>query len=428
MKFGWLFLVTVLLTTVSGPIASHAQQAVEPVSAPVAVNAPGSEVTIKGRDLFAFQTCPAQSFTPSDKPIPGSKVQVELDPSTLWQPRGGDIRFIVRNWPWAVNQTSFTVCFRWRYLDGYNERFRTAPLPVRIISNKPTADGEIVAAATVPSMPTAPQRFWGLTQDLDDAINPNILPHYGNFTAFNGVPLAEVLIRIGNGDGQFADTILEIGVTSRAAAAVICALLVGAMLFLLWLCSPPKIGPFGGASFILRIIADRRGRASLSQLQILVWSLVIGGGAIYVITLTGTLIDIKSGTLIMLGISGSANISAELRNRSVAAAAALAAASVPEQAPAAEVPAAEVPAAEVNAPAVASVPVTLGVPHFSDVVTNPGSPEIDVTKVQMLFFTMITALFVAIKIVTSYTIPDIPEGFLLLMGISNGVYVSRKFI
>ena len=53
--------------------------------------------------------------------------------------------------------------------------------------------------------------------------------------------------------------------------------------------------------------------------------------------------------------------------------------------------------------------------------------ELDVTRIQMLFFTLVTAVFVVMKVVTSYEIPVIPEGFLILMGISNSVYVASKF-
>ena len=68
-------------------------------------------------------------------------------------------------------------------------------------------------------------------------------------------------------------------------------------------------------------------------------------------------------------------------------------------------------------------------PLWSDLVVTPQHPgEIDVTRVQMLFFTLISVAFVAIKLITSYMIPDIPEGFMLLMGISNGVYLSAKFV
>jgi hypothetical protein len=68
-------------------------------------------------------------------------------------------------------------------------------------------------------------------------------------------------------------------------------------------------------------------------------------------------------------------------------------------------------------------------PLWSDLVVTPQHPgEIDVTRVQMLFFTLISAAFVTIKLINGYMIPDIPEGFMLLMGISNGVYLSAKFV
>jgi len=52
--------------------------------------------------------------------------------------------------------------------------------------------------------------------------------------------------------------------------------------------------------------------------------------------------------------------------------------------------------------------------------------EVDVTHVQMLVFTLVTATFVAVKVAVSYEIPEIPDNFLLLMGISNGVYIAGR--
>jgi hypothetical protein len=46
----------------------------------------------------------------------------------------------------------------------------------------------------------------------------------------------------------------------------------------------------------------------------------------------------------------------------------------------------------------------------------------------MLFFTVVAAVFVGMKVLTSYVIPEIPQGILLLMGISNGVSLTAKFI
>ncbi|MGP8102123.1 MAG: fibronectin type III domain-containing protein [Candidatus Cybelea sp.] len=72
---------------------------------------------------------------------------------------------------------------------------------------------------------------------------------------------------------------------------------------------------------------------------------------------------------------------------------------------------------------------TLRKPLWSDlVVTGDGAETIDVTRLQALLFTMIAAGFVSLRIYTGFTIPDIPDGFLILMGISNGVYIGAKFV
>ena len=68
-------------------------------------------------------------------------------------------------------------------------------------------------------------------------------------------------------------------------------------------------------------------------------------------------------------------------------------------------------------------------PLWSDlVVAGYGANEIDVARVQMLFFTFVAAIFVLLRVWTSEVIPEIPDGFLLLMGVSNGVYLTAKFV
>jgi hypothetical protein len=62
------------------------------------------------------------------------------------------------------------------------------------------------------------------------------------------------------------------------------------------------------------------------------------------------------------------------------------------------------------------------------IIESDGPPEIDVTRVQMFFFTVISASFVLIKVFGSYEIPEIPNGYVELMGISNGVYLTKKFV
>jgi hypothetical protein len=57
-----------------------------------------------------------------------------------------------------------------------------------------------------------------------------------------------------------------------------------------------------------------------------------------------------------------------------------------------------------------------------------GTSEIDITRVQMLVFTVLAAAFVVIKMVDENAIPVIPDGIVLLMGLTNSVYVGGKFV
>jgi flagellar biosynthesis GTPase FlhF len=252
------------------------------------------------------------------------------------------------------------------------------------------------------------------------------------------------------------------------------------------------------------VITTRRGFASLSQFQIMLWTFVIMASAVYVIALSGDLIPITSGTLVLLGISGTAVVIAKAKSESDATTApppldpAAAAAQVAraednarqarriadlafgkakgeaelaakEAEAKAEVAKAKAEAAEANAMAAkaraalatvapadkakaetdaqaaealaeskrkaadiaaanAAVLTRIRHPLWSDLIMEEvEGRELDVTRVQMLFFTLVTAVFVAMKVMTSYEIPDIPEGFLILMGISNSVYVGAKF-
>ena len=79
-----------------------------------------------------------------------------------------------------------------------------------------------------------------------------------------------------------------------------------------------------------------------------------------------------------------------------------------------------------------SSPITFWIarrePEFSDLLMAEDGKEIDVSRIQMLFFTVIAAVFVILKVGSSHEIPEIPNGILLLMGISNGVYLTAKFI
>jgi hypothetical protein len=255
---------------------------------------------------------------------------------------------------------------------------------------------------------------------------------------------------------------------------------------------------------LLCLITTRSGFASLSQFQIILWTFVVIASTTYVIALSGDLILITPGTLVLLGISGAATVIAKAKSESnptasppsldpAAAAAQMARAeddarearqkadlaigdakeeaesAAKEAEAAAEAAKAKAEAAEANAmvtkaraalsiagpadkakaetdardaeaqaeakrkaaaiaAANAAVLTRIRHPRWSDLIMeeNKGR-ELDVTRVQMLLFTLATAGFVAVRVITSGQIPEIPEGFLILMGISNGVYVGSKF-
>jgi hypothetical protein len=186
------------------------------------------------------------------------------------------------------------------------------------------------------------------------------------------------------------------------------------------------------------------------------WTFVVLASAVYVALLSGQLIEITTGTLVLLGISGLATLGTQAHNAGQLAAKqnaastaakeldAAATAPAPAAAPAAATAASTAAAlddpvvkAEIKADdaqskvdALTSPPATK-TPQWTDLLVNEtddGRREIDVTRVQVLLFTVITAGFVLITVIATYVIPEIPQGFLILMGISNGVYIGSKVV
>src|SRR4029077_2402315 len=69
-----------------------------------------------------------------------------------------------------------------------------------------------------------------------------------------------------------------------------------------------------GTDPLMRLITTREGYVSLSQFQIVMWTLLFGGGAVYVMGLSGSLIDIPAGALVLLGISGLTIVGAKIND------------------------------------------------------------------------------------------------------------------
>ena len=157
---------------------------------------------------------------------------------------------------------------------------------------------------------------------------------------------------------------------------------------------------YGDLDPIIRLIATTDGYASLSRLQMVLWTFVVAASAVYVMVLSGELIEVTTGTLVLLGISGTVTVGTILHDKTQAP---------PDGAP-------------------PPAPAEPRRPRWSDLVVNDvnGQREFDISRVQMLYFTLVTATFVVMRVVTTYVIPEIPQGFLILMGISNAVYFGSK--
>src|SRR5262249_45734081 len=186
---------------------------------------------------------------------------------------------------------------------------------------------------------------------------------------------------------------------------------------------------------------------------------------VYVMSLSGTLVEITGGTLMLLGIAGAAALGAKAHDEASGANAESAATKAAAEKTKAELAAVHAAAAAAAAPAdpaklaaqdqavkeaaakaeladaararadAKTDPPPTQIPRWSDLIVNEvvkedgtKTREIDVTRFQMLFFTLITAIFVLMNVVTTYVIPEISTGFVTLMGISNGVYLGSKVV
>jgi hypothetical protein len=515
----------------------------------------------------------------------GQHLTVKIDPTSVWRPRGGNVRFTVSGPGFTLGSAAVGACFRWSYNAAPANRWLPSP-SVRVVdASDPSAP---VFTATVPELSDSPRNAWKIIWNMASA---------GDTTALGLVPLADFRVMIDTGTGAApVEVVQPVGITNQPLALVVAIAVVAASWIVLYVFARLRGVP-GGPDPVLQLISTKSGAASLSQLQILLWSFVIGASAVYVMVLSGNLIDITGGTLVLLGISGAAALGAKLQsvqaNRADPAPTsqaspgeivtlglsgapdetdiglswgrpgagaqvtgylvrckpdavgatwttvtstlekpgvrvvglkagtrylfevsalngALAGPAATIKATTADTPKGVVgpvdnlrlatnasntsleiawdalqgaaaycvqwrahncadpwktlqpsPTAGLRAkivglnantaydvrvaanakPAAGSLPTygrwstlataTVGprVPLWSDlIVASDGAEEIEVTRVQMLFFTVIVALFVLMRVISSGEIPTIPEGYLLLMGISNGVYLTAKFV
>lgn len=305
-----------------------------------------------------------------------------------WEPPGGEITFTLRSFTQVPSDALVLACFRWKRINDRQDPY----INVRPTHLDLTDGGRLLKVTVVvpPNLRNPPSRFGG----------------DGEYVGLYLVPLADVRILVlgKSADGSpsvAADVSHTIGISNPFWAILIALLTAIVGIALLSLIAHRRLRPLGYGDLdpLIRIITTPDGYASLSAFQMLLWTLVVAASAVYVMLLSGELIEVTTGTLVLLGISGAVTVGSKLHDS------------------------AQTGSAPTGGPP--SVPRR---PRWSDLIVSEagGQRAIDITRVQMLYFTLVTAAFVVMRVLATYVIPEIPQGFQILMGISNAVYFGSK--
>ncbi len=146
---------------------------------------------------------------------------------------------------------------------------------------------------------------------------------------------------------------------------------------------------------------------SLSLLQMFIWTVVTVWGMFYVFLVVGSLLTVTATMMALLGIAGSSSVLA----RFIAAANGGSTSSGSTAAP------------PTTTPIQATVP-SAGSSEFWKMLSTNG--RFDLLKLQMFAFTVVVAIYVVSRILQVAAFPDLDANTLLLMGVSQGVYISSK--
>lgn len=140
---------------------------------------------------------------------------------------------------------------------------------------------------------------------------------------------------------------------------------------------------------LLRLFVGQDGEPSLSLFQMYIWTGLVVAGMIYVFLMSGDLLNISEQVLVLLGLAGLSSISSRF----------------------------------VGAHTAGTTPST---GHgFWGMFLVGGKP--DLLRLQMFIFTVAIWLYVAVQLYYEQSFPELDANVLLLMGISNGVYVGAKW-
>lgn len=142
---------------------------------------------------------------------------------------------------------------------------------------------------------------------------------------------------------------------------------------------------------------------SLSLLQMFIWTVITIWGLLYVFTLQGNLLSVTADVLALLGIAGTGTVLARWIAVSTGR-------STSQPVQGAKIQVANTPSGTTNA--------------FWQMLSTNG--DFDLLKLQLFAFTVVIAIYVISSIAANGAFPSLDSNTLLLMGVSQGVYISGK--
>ncbi len=251
---------------------------------------------LSAADLASAQAnCPVP-YPPSTKGSETPHGAVSIQPATRWQPYFGDAEFKLSGMEKPPQNVK--VFFAWDDADAMAGQYCFPSTRVKLLPKaQADPDDTYTYTARVPSLYKGP---------FIEAING-----WDHRTWKSTVPLASIYVHfdLDSTSNHFVITD-TLGISSVGAAIFISAIAAGMGWYFLDRWARYRKVPGG---FLLRFISTPNGVASLSQFQIYIWTFVIGTGVIYVMMITGNLIDIPVATLGLLGISGFSLVGSKLQ-------------------------------------------------------------------------------------------------------------------
>jgi hypothetical protein len=197
---------------------------------------------------------------------------VQLANGTSGQPLGGTLVFTIPTKALSKDGSQLVACLRMRPRDqeafvAKNPDLWTENLPLRVVDSQ--TDVTTMSVEVPASIPAFQNDDW-----------PNGKWHTNPSYAYDGLwPRADFRVLVPDANGKpVIDEIIPFSITNYWLSAGVT--IVGTLAFWILIYAVARLYRNVRGGFFLGIICNQAGYASLSQFQIMIWTVVIGGASI----------------------------------------------------------------------------------------------------------------------------------------------------